>query len=83
MIEMHEGTHGVEDILLGFEPKDAGSIPAGSVITDHAGTPPASILQKKGYESFINTRGLSTLISRASSAGGASGAVARTLRAKV
>ena len=23
--------HGVEDILLGFEPKDAGSIPAGSV----------------------------------------------------
>ena len=22
--------HGVEDILLGFEPKDAGSIPAGS-----------------------------------------------------
>ena len=24
--------HGVEDILLGFEPKDAGSIPAGSVI---------------------------------------------------
>lgn len=25
--------HGVEDILLGFEPKDAGSIPAGSVFT--------------------------------------------------
>lgn len=24
--------HGVEDILLGFEPKDAGSIPAGSVL---------------------------------------------------
>ena len=24
--------HRVEDILLGFEPKDAGSIPAGSVI---------------------------------------------------
>jgi hypothetical protein len=24
--------HGVEDILLGFEPKDAGSIPAGSVV---------------------------------------------------
>lgn len=23
--------HGVEDILLGFEPKDAGPIPAGSV----------------------------------------------------
>ncbi len=26
--------HGVEDILLGFEPKDAGSIPAGSVSLD-------------------------------------------------
>jgi hypothetical protein len=25
--------HGVEDILLGFEPKDAGSIPAGSVFS--------------------------------------------------
>jgi hypothetical protein len=32
MIETEEGTHGVVDILLGFEPKDAGSIPAGSVI---------------------------------------------------
>ncbi len=31
MIETEEGTHGVVDILLGFEPKDAGSIPAGSV----------------------------------------------------
>ena len=26
--------HGVEDILLGFEPKDAGSIPAGSVFSN-------------------------------------------------
>ena len=33
MIETNVGTHGVEDILLGFEPKDAGSIPAGSVIS--------------------------------------------------
>ncbi len=32
MIETHKGTHGVGDILLGFEPKDAGSIPAESVI---------------------------------------------------
>ncbi len=32
MIEIREGIHGVVDILLGFEPKDAGSIPAGSVI---------------------------------------------------
>ena len=32
MIENQEGTYGVGDILLGFEPKDAGSIPAGSVI---------------------------------------------------
>ena len=31
MIETHEGTYGVEDILLGFEPKDVGSIPARSV----------------------------------------------------
>ncbi len=29
-------THRVEDILLGFEPKDAGSIPAGSVFYDFA-----------------------------------------------
>ncbi len=28
-----ERIHGVEDILLGFEPKDAGSIPAGSVFS--------------------------------------------------
>ncbi len=27
-------THGVEDILLGFEPRDAGSIPAGSVTAE-------------------------------------------------
>ena len=27
---MKSRIHGVEDILLGFEPKDAGSIPAGS-----------------------------------------------------
>ena len=26
--------HGVEDILLGFEPKDAGSIPAGCVFSN-------------------------------------------------
>lgn len=31
MIPMEGRIHGVEDILLGFGPKDAGSIPAGSV----------------------------------------------------
>jgi hypothetical protein len=32
MIPMEGRIHGVEDILLGFGPKDAGSIPAGSAL---------------------------------------------------
>jgi hypothetical protein len=32
MMPMEGGIHGVEDILLGFGPKDAGSIPAGSAL---------------------------------------------------
>ena len=41
--------HGVEDILLGFEPKDAGSIPAGSVF-----------LSKKGVFQFDTSKMLSS-----------------------
>lgn len=37
MIETDVGTHGVGDILLGFEPKDAGSTPAGSAVFQGAG----------------------------------------------
>lgn len=33
---MKRRIHGVEDILLGFEPKDAGSIPAGSAVSGRA-----------------------------------------------
>lgn len=82
MIEMHEGTHGVEDILLGFEPKDAGSIPAGSVPFTPAGTSCAHPGKTGVMKFFRYTSGLSTAISMAPSAGEASGAVARTLTAK-
>jgi hypothetical protein len=38
--------HGVEDILLGFEPKDAGSIPAGSAFVVLSGS------RERGDRSF-------------------------------
>lgn len=41
--------HGVEDILLGFEPKDAGSIPAGSVTIL-----PLFRDKKMGYSTMMN-----------------------------
>ena len=59
---MKSRIHGVEDILLGFEPKDAGSIPAGSarfliknvLLEKQAWTDPAYISHENRYI-FIST----------------------------
>ena len=63
--------HGVEDILLGFEPKDAGSIPAGSV---------DFFFKKKIYSSLINVFPFppTSFTSVMAEASGASGAEAYT-----
>lgn len=49
MILMKGRIHGVEDILLGFGPRDAGSIPAGSAVSGRA------VVQPLVVPSFVDS----------------------------